>query len=217
MANSDRNLHPASLRATFAGQRESSADGSVSGSVYLGDMNWGSVADWVGAFGTSGALLLGVFLYFRERALSRRRDVDELVTWQNTSRVVLPSGASRDVLHVHVKNQGPRPVRAPMFFCVDRRGGYASQWLSETGQPMMVPPGRELRVRVSCQPANAIANYVLLRSAEGRRWIRPVDEHRYLLRAFGDLLVCALFLWGRADGDFRSWRSRRKSVRLASQ
>lgn len=104
-----------------------------------------------------------------------------------------------------------------MFFCVDDRGGYASQWLSDSGRPMMVPPGREFKVRVSGQPANPVARYVLLRSAEGRRWIRPVDDHRYLMTAFGELLVWALFLWGRADGDFRSWRSRPTRVRSVSQ
>lgn len=163
-------------------------------------MEFGSVAEWVGAVGTVGALLLGLGLLAKERAINRRRSVDDLLTWLSWAEVPDREHGVRIETTVHVVNTGRRPMRTPLLMFPDRRGGYATQMVSSTGRTMMLPPNAETQAVIHGQPRNTVAQYVLMNGEDGRIWIRKVDEHRYP-NVFGQTLLLMLFvLLERADG-----------------
>ncbi|WP_396655555.1 hypothetical protein [Microbacterium sp.] len=176
-------------------------------------MDWGSVAEWVAAIGTVGALLLGIGLFARERSIGRRKSVDDLITWLSWRDVPDREQGVRLETTVHVCNRGSRAVYAPLLFYPDARGGYGSEIISANGRPAMLAPGTETQHVVQGVPRNAIARYVMMTSDEGRVWIRKVDEHRYVNAVVHTLLVILLVLFERSDG--ASARRRRQRVKRA--
>lgn len=178
-------------------------------------MDWGSVADWVAAIGTVGALLLGIGLFARERAISRRKSVDDLVTWLSWREVPDRDKGARLETTVHVCNRGARAVYAPLLFYPDARGGYGSEIISTDGRPAMLAPGAEVQHVVQGSPRNTIARYVLMTSDEGRVWIRKVDEHRYANAVAHTLLLVLLGLFERRDGA-SARRRRQRAIRAKS-
>lgn len=163
-------------------------------------MEWGGVAEWVGAVGTIGALLLGISLFARDRAFARRAGVDALNTWLSWEDVTDGDEGFRRLTVVHVCNSGTRPVYAPLLFYPDRRGGYGSEIISDDGRPAMLPPGAEMSRVIQGMPRNTIARSVLLRSDDGRLWIRKVDEHRYANTFVHIVLLLLLLCFERQDG-----------------
>lgn len=192
--------------------RDSSAR-NVATLKYLSSMDWGSVAEWVAAIGAVGALLLGIGLFARERAITRRKSVDDLITWLSWREVPDREQGVRFETTVHLCNSGSRAVYAPLLFYPDVRGGYGSEIISEDGRPAMLAPGAEVRHVVQGSPRNTIARYVLMTSDEGRVWIRKVDEHRYVNIMAHMLLEILLVLFERQDGS--SPRRRRQQARRA--
>lgn len=176
-------------------------------------MDWGSVAEWVAAIGTVGALLLGIGLFARERAITRRKSVDDLITWLSWREVPDRAQGVRLETTVHLCNRGSRPVHAPLLFYPDMRGGYGSEIISDDGRPAMLAPGAEVRHVVQGSPRNTIARYVLMTSDECRVWIRKVDEHRYVNAVAHILLEILLVLFERQDGS--SPRRRRQRAKRA--
>lgn len=176
-------------------------------------MDSGNVAEWVGAVGTVGALLLGIGLLAHERAISRRKSVDDLVTWLTWRQVPDREHGVRLETTVHVSNRGSGAVYAPLLFYPDARGGYGSEILSSDGQPTMLAPGAEVEHIMQGSPRNTVARHVLLTSHEGRVWIRKVDEHRYASALAHTLLVLLLLMFERRDG--ASSRRRRQRARAA--
>lgn len=176
-------------------------------------MNWGSVAEWVGAVGTVGALLLGLGLFARERAFGRRKSVDDLVTWLTWREVPDREHGVRLETTVHACNRGSRAVYAPLLFYPDKRGGYGSEIISDDGLPTMLPPGVEVDRVVQGAPRNTIARYVRMTSDEGRVWIRKVDEHRYANALAHVVLELLLVLFERKDG--ASPRRRRQRAKTS--
>jgi hypothetical protein len=176
-------------------------------------VDWGNVAEWVGAVGTIGALLLGIGLLARDRAISRRKSVDDLVTWLTWRQVPDREQGARLETMVHVCNRGSSAVYAPLLFYPDARGGYGSEILSADGQPTMLAPGAEVEHVMQGSPRNTVARYVLLTSHEGRVWIRRVDEHRYANAPAHILLVLLFLMFERHDG--ASSRRRRQRARAA--
>ncbi|MDW4572623.1 hypothetical protein R8Z57_07515 [Microbacterium sp. M3] len=174
-------------------------------------MDWGSVAEWVAAIGTVGALLLGIGLFARERAIGRRKSVDDLVTWLSWREVPDREQGVRLETTVHICNRGSRAVYAPLLFYPDARGGYGSEIVSADGRPTMLAPGVETQHVVQGVPRNTIARYVMMTSDEGRVWIRKVDEHRYANAVAHMLLVTLLVLFERSDG--ASPRRRRQQAK----
>lgn len=81
-------------------------------------MEWGSVAEWVGAVGTIGVLLLGIVLFAQDRAIARRAGVDALNTWLSWEDVT-------------TLDEG--------FRYPDQRGGYASGTVSNDERPAKLP------------------------------------------------------------------------------
>ena len=158
------------------------------------------MAEWVAAIGTVGALLLGIGLFACERAISRRKSVDDLVTWLSWRLVTDREQGVRLETTVHICNRGSRAVYAPLLFYPDARGGYGSEIVSAGGQPAMLAPGVETQHVVQGVPRNTIARYVTTTSDEGRVWIRKVDEHRYANAVAHMLLVTLLILFERSDG-----------------
>ena len=171
-------------------------------------MDWGSVPEWVAAIGTVGALLLGIGLFARERSISRRKSVDDLVTWLSWREISDREQGVRLETTVHIWNRGSRAVYAPLLFYPDARGGYGSEIVSADGRPAMLAPGVETHHVVQGTPRNTIARYVMMTSDEGRVWIRKIDEHRYANVVAHMLLVTLLLLFERRDG--ASPRRRRK-------
>lgn len=145
----DRPLARVDRTAFAAAAFISRAANGVGPSTYVATMNWGSVAEWVGAVGTIGALLLGIGLFARERAILRRKSVDELVTWLTWREVPDRELGVRLETTVHISNRGSRAVHAPLLFYPDQRGGYGSEILSSDGAPTMLAPA--LRCDTSCR------------------------------------------------------------------
>ncbi|PYC99915.1 hypothetical protein B4U78_013555 [Microbacterium esteraromaticum] len=176
-------------------------------------MEWGSLAEWVGAVGTIGALLLGITLFARDRAIARRAGVDALNTWLSWEDVADRDEGFRRLTTVHVCNSGTRPIYAPLLFYPDKRGGYASEIISDDGRPAMLPPGAEMSRVIQGVPRNTVARNVLLRSADGRLWIRKVDEHRYANPLAHIALLLLLLFFERQDGaSARRLRQRERQV-----
>lgn len=171
-------------------------------------MDWGSVAEWVGAIGAAGALLLGLGLFARERTIARRKPVDDLVTWLAWRDVPDRAEGVRQQTTVHILNSGGRAMRAPLLFYPDSRGGYGSEILTETGEPGMLPPGSKTEHVIQGRPRNLDVRYVRIVGYDGRTWIRRVDEHRYVGAVGSTILDLFLLLFERADGS--SARRRRK-------
>lgn len=183
-------------------------------------MDWGSVADWVGAIGTVGALLLGFGLFARERAITRRAGVDGLITWLSWREVADREKGVRLETIVHVSNSGTRPIYAPLLFYPDSRGGFGSEIISDDGLPAMLPPRAEMQRAIQGSPRNTIARNILLTGEDGRTWIRKVDEHRYANPVAHLILLTLLLCFERPDGASsrrRRQRARRKNAALASQ
>lgn len=174
-------------------------------------MAWGSVAEWVGAIGTIGALLLGITLFARDRAKARRAGVDALITWLTWNEVADREKGVRVETIVHVCNSGTRPIYAPLLFYPDRRGGYGSEIVSDDGRPAMLPPGTEMSRVIQGSPRNTIARNVLMTGQDGRQWIRKVDEHRYANTLAHIVLIILLVCFERRDG--ASPRRRRQRAR----
>lgn len=163
-------------------------------------MELGNLAEWVGAIGTAGALLLGVVLFARERALSRRAPVDGVNIWLSWREVAGSDEGIRLETTVHVRNSGTRPIYAPLLFYPDKRGAFGSELISDDGRPAMLPPGAEMRRVVQGAPRNTIARNVLIVGEGGRSWIRKVDGRRYANPLANTILLVLLFCFERRDG-----------------
>lgn len=179
-------------------------------------MESGSVAEWVGAIGTIGALLLGIGLFTRDRAIARRANVDALITWLSWDEVADRDGGVRVETIVHVCNSGTRPIYAPLLFYPDERGGYGSEIISDDGQPAMLPPGTEMSRVIQGIPRSTIARNVLVTGENGRLWIRKVDEHRYANTFEHIVLLLLLLCFERQDGASPRRRRERERQGLTS-
>jgi hypothetical protein len=145
-------------------------------------------------------LFWGLFLYSRDRAISRRRSVDDLITWLSWRETPdRDEGVRREVI-VHVTNIGSRPMHAPVLTFPDRRGGYATEILSHDGKLAMLPPGAQIERAIQGQPQNTTARYVMIRGFGRRIWFRKVDEDYYPNALGQSLLQLLVFLLERPDG-----------------
>lgn len=163
-------------------------------------MEWGSVAEWVGAIGTAGALLLGLGLLARERTATRRQPIDDLVTWLTWRDIPDRVEGVRRQTSVHILNSSTRAMHAPLLFYPGSRGGYGSEILSKTGEPAMLPPGSRTEHIIQGQPRRLDVRYVRIAGSDGRTWIRRVDEHRYVGALGSTILELFLLIFERTDG-----------------
>lgn len=142
------------------------------------EWQWGTAADWVGAIGTAGALLLGLLLLAREITTNRRKDADNLVAWSNMGTVTAGERERWGRL-VHATNTGTRPIGAPAVTYKNKLGRYQTKFLTPSGDPDMIHPGETVMTALSENIARASPIYLAIRDPSGRLWVRYVTAHVY--------------------------------------
>ena len=179
---------------------------------YVRRVELGSLAEWVGAVGTVGALLLALSLFARDRALSRRKSADELITWLSWEEVPDRVHGVVEQTTAHILNTGTRPMHAPLLVYRDATSGYATQVLSGDGRPAVLPPNAGTSCVLKRPPRNPDNVYAFVFTADGRLWIRKASEHQYVGRFAGSVLFLLWFCFERADGASRRRRRARRKA-----
>lgn len=129
-------------------------------------VDWGSVAEWVGGIGTTGALLLGLGILRRDHANSQRSLINQVGWW---------FGAHKNRWGCNLANQGALPVHVwvepamsdePLFFT----GPLSTGVVSPDGYP--VGPGETISFRTAdSRPSeDALVRRVVVMDNAGRQW-----------------------------------------------
>ncbi|MGW4928617.1 hypothetical protein ACWEOH_05620 [Agromyces sp. NPDC004153] len=172
----------------------------VGGRRYARAVQMGNLAEWIGAIGTVGALVLGLALLGRELAISRRKGADDFITWVTRDEVLIPGAGIKQITVVHASNTGARPVKTPLIAYADIRGGFSTQVLSPNGMSGVLTPGTEVAITVKESRQTKLPIYVFLQDSSGRQWLRYADEHRYPNWFVSSLLYVMLIFFERPDG-----------------
>ncbi|QNE19700.1 hypothetical protein F1D05_19455 [Kribbella qitaiheensis] len=136
-------------------------------------VDWGSVAEWVGGLGTTGALLLGLRILARDQNNAERAQMDQIGWWYGTHKVRWGwIVANNSTLPVHVWFE-PSTTETPLFF----NGPVSTGALARTGQ--VVGPGETFVFYVADAQGRRDASQKMAKRSvvidnAGRQW-----EHQF--------------------------------------
>ena len=135
--------------------------------------DWGTVPDWIAAVGTSGSLLLGFSLLYRDRLHSDRRDAENVLCY-------LDWVEGRLSLQVH--NTSTRLVQETTFYYVDSSDDESPPLESLHRQRLPLLPGARTSFEVATDAAPRLPLFVTFRDTDGRYWLRQLGDRSDLLR-----------------------------------
>lgn len=145
--------------------------------------NWGSVPDWLAAVGTVGALVLGLVILMRGRAMDERSHADKFVTWLETK---IDKSAEQITLVVHGYNSGGAPVPYAFAHAIYRGDqvaavfydGFATE-RSTVGPAMKVRANLVFSTLTRDSPLKHLV-LVTFNDERGRQWHRNVRTGEYV-------------------------------------
>lgn len=145
-------------------------------------MEVGSVADWVGAVGTAGALLATIYIIVSDRKRARSADAAAVSVWWTQRYVAHGDASASQFINVHLFNGSSAPL--PTVTAYSRVAGrdYIEEVLSSAGAGLAaIEPGttmvKEIPV-VHFVDVNRL--FVFFITRDGERWARRVGDGRLM-------------------------------------
>jgi len=146
----------------------------------MGEVDWGSVADWFTGILTAGTLFVAVMILYLDRRSKRRASADSLTSWT----VLMGTHAVKDkanfTVEVNVYNAGDRPIP----FAMVAPGPHAlEQWPGQILRHGPIAPGDHVASEVGLEFSwENTPLYLLFTDANGKRWIRSLQVNRYITK-----------------------------------
>ncbi len=132
-------------------------------------LDWGTVADWVGAVGTGGALLSSLYFIRRDKreAAEEARGAQArlVVAWTNETK----GEASTYNVIGHVRNASSEPVFDVEIQVADEGSSQNATW-STPGLPMVLPPQAVGEFKL--YEVSTVRLDLRFTDANGRKWRR---------------------------------------------
>ncbi|MCJ0700232.1 hypothetical protein FRIG_03630 [Frigoribacterium faeni] len=142
----------------------------------------GSVADWVGAVGTAGALLATVHIIISDRKRARSADAAAVSVWW-TQRYVdhVDKPASRSI-DIHVFNGSSAPLPTVTAYSRVKGRDYIEEVLSAAGADLAaIEPGMTVVRNISVvHHVDVDRVYVFFITRDGKRWARCLGDGRLM-------------------------------------
>jgi hypothetical protein len=139
------------------------------------NLDWGSVAEWVAALATVGALFWAFLVFMADRVRASRAEADRFSTYI--------SSTTHEKDHATAKfeffNAGDTPVPLAYLIVRQRDGGLRIP-LKHRGN-FVLAPGAQLNMRLELeQSTNDSYSYVYLRDSHNRAWLRDIQTGKYV-------------------------------------
>lgn len=137
-------------------------------------IDWGNVPDWVGAIGTSGSLLLGFSLLYRDRLQHERRDAELVLcslTWDERRQ------------YVEVANASSRLVQETTVYYVEPRDDQHPPLPGLYRRRTPLGPGERERLATNAADGRYLKPvFITFRDTDGRYWMRFLGDRSDLIR-----------------------------------
>jgi hypothetical protein len=140
----------------------------------------GSVADWVAAVGTVGALLATIFIVFDNERRARRSQADGISVW-STQRVSSSApGRSLRFLDVYIYNGSSHPLPTATVYSRVPGRDYIEEILSSSAAKIEpIQPGASLLKEIPVlHYVDVDRVFVFFTSRDGQRWARRLSDSR---------------------------------------
>jgi hypothetical protein len=136
---------------------------------------WGSVADWVGAIVTTGALFWAFLVFRSDRVRASRAEADRFTSYiVSTTHELTFSTAKFEFF-----NAGDTPVPLAYLVTCQLNGNNGTPLRADGGYVFRPGAGTSFRVQLA-RHSNDTFNYVYFQDSHGRTWLRDIATGKYV-------------------------------------
>lgn len=144
----------------------------------MGELNWGSVADWFTGLLTAGTLFIAVMILWNDRRTKKRASADGFASWQRLMGTRAVKGKANYTVEVHVFNAGDRPI--PFVIAIPAPGG-KEQWPGVMVSLEPIQPGQQVIQEVGLEESWERTPLLLMfRDGYGKSWVRSLKTGQYV-------------------------------------
>lgn len=162
------------------------ADGQLLGRTRLKPMDYGSLADWAAAAGTTLAVFATIALYRHDRYLASRDLADSFTTSLRVNHAISVGGPSehKDEMLVEARNTGRSIITLPIVYVPteENDSGYRRARLIDDEHSLDYAPGAHTVRYIKVEAAHKVRGRTLVRFRDERNrwWTRYVESGEYL-------------------------------------
>jgi hypothetical protein len=135
----------------------------------------GTVADWVGALGTAGALIATVHIISTDRKRSRSADAAAVSVWYTQRFISHANGTGSRSLSVHVFNGSTAPLPFVTVYSRVEGRDYIEEVLSSSGAALApIEPGASIHY------VDTDRVFVFYIARDGNKWARSLGDGKLM-------------------------------------
>jgi len=142
----------------------------------------GSIADWVGALGTAGALIATVHIITTDRKRSRSADAAAVSVWYTQRFVSHANGSESRFIDVHVFNGSPAPLPSVTVYSRVQGRDYIEEILSSSGAALApIEPGTSIQKEIPVvHYVDTDRVFVFFIARDGNKWARRLGDGKLM-------------------------------------
>jgi hypothetical protein len=160
-------------------------------------MELGTVADWVAAVGTAGALIATTFIILDNGRRSRRAQAEAVSVWFTQRFSINSSGQDSRTLDVHLFNGSSSPIPAATIYSRIEGRDYIQESMSPSAEDLeAIQPGTSLRHEIPVvHHVDVDRVFVFFIARDGQRWARRLGDGRLFKGIYARRLASGASGW----------------------